>query len=311
MRKIFIFLLSLVLLSVAWAADPTNFGRLVLTATPEITGSNGETISNSTDGGWAFNGTITSNGAITADELRLGHSVLDSLGRTLLYVQNKNGGSLAEGDACVWDNTAVVVVADAAMADPAVIANDLSGEGGFMSLVVTMTGTADAGDSIKIYGWQYETGDRDSVAILIPAENNITFMINDTTTATVGLPIHWSNIDSVVFNADAIASGASKCIVNAYGVATIKACDGAHDDFAGIAIGTIADNAFGYICVHGTCKATVDAATLDATPGVLLEGAADGDLVTDASATTGQNVGRCLEASTVDNKKILVFIDSY
>jgi hypothetical protein len=262
-------------------------------------------------GKYTGGGDIETDDAVIADELRLGHSVLDSLGRTLLYVQNKNGGSLAEGDACVWDNAAVVVVADAAMADPATVANDLSGEGGFMSLVVTMTGTADAGDSIKVYGWQYETGDRDSVALLIPAENGVTFMINDTTTATLGLPIHWSNIDSVVFNADAIADGATSCIVNAYGVATIKACDGGNTDFAGVAVETIADNAFGYICVHGVCKATVDAATLNATPGVLLEGAANGDLVTGAAAITGQNVGRCLESSTVDDKKILVFIDSY
>ena len=37
----------------------------------------------------------------------LGTSVIDSLGRITIYVQNKNGTALAEGDACVWDNTAI------------------------------------------------------------------------------------------------------------------------------------------------------------------------------------------------------------
>lgn len=50
------FLIGVVLASavVVWAGA-TNLGRLVLDETPEITGSNSETISNATDGQWRFN----------------------------------------------------------------------------------------------------------------------------------------------------------------------------------------------------------------------------------------------------------------
>jgi len=257
----------------------------------------------------ANSGTGTYSGTNTFYTFQLGTGVLDTLGRTLIKVQNKTGSALALGDAVVWDNAAVAVVADAAPAADATIANDLTGEGGWRTLSVACTGTPDAGDSIKVWGTTYEGGANDYTKMLLPASSGATFAVVDTTTAAPIL--HWSQIDSIKYNADAVSDGASAVTVNSYGVATVLACDGANTDVAGIAIGAIADNAFGYICVHGVCKATVDAGTNAASPGVLLEGAANGDLVVDAAATTGKNIARALEYSTIDNKQILVFVDSF
>lgn len=240
-------------------------------------------------------------------DFRLGESVLDSLGRVLVKVQNKTGSALAEGDVVVWDNTAVEVVADAAPAASATVADDLSAEGGYFTLSFVCTDTPDAGDSVIVYGTSYEGGANDYTKMLMPAVENVTFMLTDTLTGNRIL--HWSLIDSIKYNADAVSEGATAVTVNAYGVCTVLACDGANADVAGVAIGAVADNAFGYVVTHGVCKAVVDAATTAASPGSLLEGAANGDLVVDAAATAARNIGRALEYSTEDNRKILVFID--
>jgi len=46
-------------------AGASNFGRIVLDETPEITGSNGETISNATDGTWTFSSDITTGNGVS------------------------------------------------------------------------------------------------------------------------------------------------------------------------------------------------------------------------------------------------------
>ena len=245
-------------------------------------------------------------GTVTLDAIYLGRAVLDSLGRVLIYVQNKTGSALAEGDACVWDNTAVEVVASAAISDDMTIADDLTDEEAFLSVTIVSTGTPDSGDSMFVKGKIYGALTSTTYGVELTNASGPTDMVTN-----AGTLIYFTDVDSVYGNADAIADGASAIVVNAYGVATVKACDGANTDVAGVAIGAIADNAFGYICTHGVCKATVDAATNAASPGVLLEGAANGDLVVDAAATTGKNIGRALEYSNKDNTKILVFIDCY
>jgi len=260
----------------------------------------------------ALTGTVVLFGAttfwstLTGDAIYLGRAVLDSLGRVLIYVQNKTGSALAEGDACVWDNTAVEVVASAAISDDMTIADDLTDEEAFLSVTIVSTGTPDSGDSMFVKGKIYGALTSTTYGVELTNASGPTDMVTN-----AGTLIYFTDVDSVYGNADAIADGASAIVVNAYGVATVKACDGANTDVAGVAIGAIADNAFGYICTYGVCKATVDAATTAASPGVLLEGAANGDLVVDAAATTGKNIGRALEYSNKDNTKILVFIDCY
>ena len=247
-------------------------------------------------------------GTTILEDLKLGHSVIDSLGRVLGYVQNKNGSALALGDVVAWDNASVVVVADAAPAASATIANNLSAEGGFRTLSLACTGTPDAGDSVVVYGTNYESGASDITAMLLPATLNVVFMVTDSSDGSI---LHWSKIDSIKYNADAVADGASAITVNSYGISTVIACDGANTDIAGVVIGAIADNAFGYVVTHGVCLATVDAGTNAASPGVLLEGAANGDFVVDAAGTTGKNAARALEYSTADNTIIRVFVDSF
>jgi hypothetical protein len=245
---------------------------------------------------------------LKADNVKLGSGILDSLGRTLVYIQNKTGSALAEGDAVVWDNTAVSVVGSAALAAKHTVAANLAAEKGFHTVVLTWTGTPDAGDSVYVYGTTYENGAADTACVLLAATDGGSVMAKKKTGQTF---LHFSKIDSVKCNADAVAGGASALVVSAYGVTTVKACDGGNPDIAGVSICAIVDNAYGYICTHGICKATVDCATAAASPGVLLEGAANGDLVTDAAATTGQNIGWALEYCNQDNALILVYIDRY
>jgi hypothetical protein len=256
------------------------------------------------------NPTIITTNDLTAEAVKLGQGVLDSLGRVLMYVQNKNGSALAAGDVCVWDATAVSVCDTiSVMQEDVTLDDDLSSESGFLCLEIDCHGTPDAGDSLEVWGTTYEGGASDYSKMLLPASADVDFVVVDTSTAAPIL--HWSLIDSIKFNSDAYTDGADSVDVYAYAVAGVIACDGANTDIAGVAIGAISDNAYGYIVTHGVCEATVDAGTNEATPGALLEGASGGDFVVDAAATTGKNAARALEYSSADNKKIKVMVDSY
>jgi hypothetical protein len=237
--------------------------------------------------------------------MQLGYGVLDTLGRVLIKVQNKSGGALALGDVVVWDVTPVVVVTDAALNATHSIANNLSAEGGWFTLSLALTGTPDGGDEVTITGTSYE-GVTSAVVVLPATAAPVVAVVNTAGTARV----HWKTVTAVSANADAVSDGASAMTVNAYAPAGVIACDGANTDIAGVAIGAIADNAYGYIVTHGVCLATVDAATTACYPGSLLEGASGGDFVVDAAATAAKNAARCLEHSTKDNWPILVFIDA-
>jgi hypothetical protein len=241
---------------------------------------------------------------ISFESIKLGQGISDNYGNVKMYIYNNSGATLEAGDVCVWNDTPIEVVADAALASSMTIADDLSDENSGFTLEVVLTGTADAGDSVCVYGVNAES--HDSVTVLLTASLNAKVTITSTDKTEL---IHWSKVDSVKFNADAVADGASAATVNAYGTTSVGLCDGAGTDIAGVAYETILDNYKGYIVTYGICQATVDAATNPARPGTLLEGAADGDFVTDASATTSKNAARALESSSLDNFKILVFID--
>ena len=236
------------------------------------------------------------------DEVRLGATTTESDGVVKVLVRNKTGSSLAAGDVCVWDNTAINVVADASPAAGMTVAEDLSGEGGYYTLYVTATGTPDAGDSVIVYGTEQTNGASFRAATLLAASLNSVTMMTDGS----GAIYRFSQVDSVASNQ---VDGPSSVQVDAMGFMTVKACDGANTDVAGVATATIADNATGWLAVFGVVEATVDAASNAASPGVLLEGASGGDAVVDAAATAAKNLGRAMEYSNADNQKIRIFVD--
>lgn len=241
-------------------------------------------------------------------DVELGTSVLDSLGRTLIYVQNKNGSSLSAGDVCVWDNTAIAVAGYQDLdADSAVsITNDLTDEGGYLSLSCIVAGTPDAGDSVYVYGTTYEDGSGASIITLMPASASPTFMVYDHANSRIP---HFSDVDSIKFNTDAYAGGADSTTMYAYPVAGVVASSGTRQDLAGVAVQTITDNSFGYIAIRGAVNVTVDAATTAASPGALLDVSTGGDLVTSGNAATTQAVARAMEYSTSDNRKINAYLE--
>ena len=260
----------------------------------------------------AISGKVTGGGDIEtddnliADQLKLGHAVLDSTGRQLIYVQNKSGGSLAEGDVCIWDNTEIVVEADTIVgaAFNTVVDNSLSAEGGFFSLSYNtgVDGAPDAGDSIKVIGVCYETGRLDTIDCFLGTA------VGQFEILEAGAKRHFSTLTSLTLNADAISDGADTLGVQAHPVAGVVQSSGSVASFAGVATGVIADNAFGYIVNQGITKVTVDAATLDATAGAAIDATTAGDGVTAANWTVGQTFGVAVEYSSTDNLKILVDI---
>lgn len=92
-------------------AGVSNFGRIALSETPEITGSNSETISNSTNGTWDFGaanltttGAVTS-GALSADAVTCGALSADavSLSDNVSFgVDSSIGIVLAASDSTLW-----------------------------------------------------------------------------------------------------------------------------------------------------------------------------------------------------------------
>lgn len=96
---------------------------------------------------------------------------------------------------------------------------------------------------------------------------------------------------------------------------TVIAAAAANNLVFGVATAAIADSGgTGWVVVYGPAIATVDAATLNGTPGVLLTGASGGDAVTIASAAadTTKNAkifGHVVQPCYKDNTAVLVFVD--
>ena len=235
------------------------------------------------------------------DEVRLGATTTESDGVVKVLVRNKTGSSLSAGDVCVWDNTAIEVCAKDADGGAHTIAEDLSSEGGYYTISFVATGTV-AADTVLVIGTEQSNGASFSANIVLTNGSATTTMATDGS----GTIYHWSQIDSIN---SVSTDGADSLTVNAYGFMTVKACDGANTDVAGVSTATIADNAAGWLAVFGVVEATVDAASNAASPGVLLEGASGGDAVVDAAATAAKNLGRAMEYSNADNQKIRIFVD--
>ena len=96
---------------------------------------------------------------------------------------------------------------------------------------------------------------------------------------------------------------------------TVIQAAGANNLVFGVATAAIADSGgTGYVVVYGPAIATVDAATLNGTPGVPLLGASGGDAVTISAATADSTknakiFGHVVQPCWKDNTAVLVFVD--
>lgn len=232
----------------------------------------------------------------------VGDGIGGSNGAILVKFVNNSGSALAAGDWVVHDSTAVVVVdsTDANVGDvSAAIADSLESDAGKFMLVAKANGTV-ATDSVIVTG--IKDGSTVAVAdtlILTDGAESFSMFVDGTSR------VYWTKINAVSYLG---VNGALSVQLEAIPYANVKASVGATTSFAGVVTEAISDADSGFVCVYGPVDAVVDAATLRAQPGTLLELAANGDAVTDAAATTGQNVARAMEYSNKDNFKIRVFV---
>ena len=85
MRKYISLSIGLFMVAMLFMAAYTRFGRLILTDDPEITGANAETISNATNGTWAFGtANITHTGNLTTTGNNTTTGTLDVTGNSTL-----------------------------------------------------------------------------------------------------------------------------------------------------------------------------------------------------------------------------------
>jgi hypothetical protein len=198
----------------------------------------------------------------------------------------------------VWDQTVKEIAADTVKNVKARITNDIMFDA-YGQIKVTRNNTG-AIDSTFVYGTD---PNGDAVADTLAFPNG---------SGTVRYSEYWfADLDSIrqtdgsasTFNYDALYFN------------SIKACDGAYSDLAGVAVSTISDSGgTGWIVTYGYAMATVDAASAEATQGSILIGASGGDAVTlaEAAADTTKNakiLGYAVQASNTDNKAILIFVD--
>jgi hypothetical protein len=81
--------------------------------------------------------------------------------------------------------------------------------------------------------------------------------------------------------------------------------------FAGVTVDSFAAYGTGRICIFGPCDLRVNSNTTALIPGGMVETAAWGVGLTDAAATTGQNIARSIEYAKQDSLMTRVFIDRY
>lgn len=230
-------------------------------------------------------------GYIDADGYKLGDSYVDAGGgRLLTKIINKNGSNLTAGDVCVWDATAIEVVAKAlaGVKHTVTAAGTLStGEYGYNVASVIFDGTCLA-DTVDFYGTERDSGANFHAQLVVASGSSPTKAVLRNATQNA----YWTQMDSI--KSDKMSGGADSLTVNAYPLFGVIACDGANTDIAGVVVSqsasqdTIADNSQGWIATHGYVQATVDAGTNAASPGVLLEGASGGDFVVDPMQRQGK-----------------------
>ena len=276
----------------AGAANITNTGNITTTATLSA-----EQLTSTDDA------TIGDDLTITGQELKLGATVAVG-GRVLMYVTARE--ALAANDVCVWDATTIAVEAnwDGTSTTAADLDDDLGSDvGGYHVLYYTTDSGTFASDSIYVRGTELDQGASFDAGVACPdGAHPQNGMIKSTTE-----PYRWSQVDSIW----SVGFSSMQVDITASPIMSVVKCDGANTDIAGVSIATVADEAEGWIVTHGIVLATVDAATTDATPGCLLEGASGGDFVVDAAATTGGNAARAVEFSDSDNLAIKVMVDAY
>jgi len=322
--KFFIKVILLILvvgLGLAFGQEATNFSKVKTTHNPDLTGANGETWSNNPDGTWSAGGadirstggdvytsggnvySSNADGYLRADNLYLGYNGLYSIAskgsiRIPVYNVGVSGADITAYSVVVWDQAVKECAADTTKGVTARISNDIMFSA-YAQVKVTRDNTG-AIDTTFVSGTDPQ-GNAILDTLAFP-NGSVTVMYSD----------HWySDLTSItVFDGSASTFEFDAIYFN-----SVKACDGANADLAGVATAAIADSGgTGWLVTYGYATAMVDAKTLNAAQGTLLVGASGGDAVTIADATAdstvnGKVLGYAVQSSSEDNKATLIFVD--
>jgi hypothetical protein len=231
---------------------------------------------------------------------------LEEQGCVLGVVLNQEGSDLVRGDVCVWDSTRVVVC-DTVKNKPGRIEDDLSGRGGWYSMLYVVADGTASDDSLVITGLDEDGAAQSETLVITDGANSYTLSANK-----------WSKVLTV---SDAqSSSGWDSYDVCATMYGAIRASDGASDNFAGVVAGyfdtdgdwqdSIPDNNIGFVVTHGVIEAFCDGASTPLYNGSMLQMAAGGDAVAFADTTHSFRViARALEFLNADNSLIPIFVN--
>ncbi len=308
----------------------TTYNTLKLTGSgsdPELVLSNGEYLSNTTNGQIDFGaanltttGTLASSGVsssssgtilttagayLQSDNVRFGYTAPDSnnaYGAILMKVYNKgvSGANIAAYDVVQIDTNKVEFAADTTKTVKARITNNIQFSC-FAWLRITRPATTNA-DTAFIWG-KDPAGTAIYEKVVAPAGSQ-SFMTSDNL---------YSDVDSIKMCLVDGNSGSYQ--FDAYYYNTVIQAAGSNNLVCGVAPAAIADSGgTGWVVIRGYAKAYMDAATLIAMPGTLLHGASGGDCVTIASATADSTknakiLGHAMQPSFKDNTAVLIYVD--
>ncbi|RJR27753.1 hypothetical protein C4561_01475 [candidate division WWE3 bacterium] len=184
-------------------------------------------------------------------DLTLG-STVDTSGAVLMYVRNKAGVVLLGGDIVEPDSTGILLGCNTkgevdTEADS--FYYDLDAEGYPVSLRFITVGTADAGDSVRVYGTVYGATSASVERRYLGTGAN-----NEQSSSYL-----WSDIDSIS-NRGANAATLDSVRIWAWSFAGVKACITAKSRSAlGVVVGdSISDNAVGRIVIKGVVQADAE-----------------------------------------------------
>lgn len=242
-----------------------------------------------------------------------------SNGSVVMWVRNLSGSNVGAGRFMVHRSTAVTVVSSVGSSvSNATIANNLSSfktasetVGAKFVLYATATGTAGSADSIYVKGLDANGVTQSGLFKLLSGASSVTQILTGSPAAAAGravTPLFWAKVDSVSM---AHQASSATFALAASPFAAVDVASSASTDFAGVSVDSMANNALGRICIHGPVQARVNSGTTALTPGALIELAGWGVGVTDASATTAQNVAKALQYAKQDSQLTQVFVDNY
>jgi len=242
------------------------------------------------------------------DTIALGTTIGGPNGSILMWARNVGGVGIGSKRAMIW-GPVVTVVATAVKNEAAqTVADTLKTTGAKYTIAVTAVGTAGATDTLYVRG-KDAAGATQIARQKLTAGSPTTPLVVTGTAGKAATKLYWTQVDSVSF---AAIDGADSASVVAYPYAGVTVSGSATaGNFAGVSVDSFASNGTGRICIAGTCQLRVNSNTTAITPGGMIETAAWGVGLTDAAATTGQNIARSLEYAKMDSLAIQVIVGMF